>query len=70
MIREAQLAGDADALRLLIKLFGASRVALGSDYPFPLGEAHAGQLVESMTLSTEDEAQLLSLTGREFLGLS
>jgi len=64
------LVHDADALRLLIKLFGAQRVALGSDYPFPLGEAHAGQLIESMKLSVEDEAQLLSLTAREFLGLS
>ena len=24
---------------MLLKLFGAERVALGSDYPFPLGEA-------------------------------
>ena len=64
------LVHDPDALRLLIKIFGASRVALGSDYPFPLGEARAGQLIESMKLSAEDEAQLLSLTAREFLGLS
>jgi len=64
------LVHDADALRLLMKLFGAQRVALGSDYPFPLGEARAGQLIESMKLSAEDEAQLLSLTAREFLGLS
>src|SRR5947209_298213 len=54
------LVHDSDALRLLINLFGTSRVALGSDYPFPLGEAHPGQLIESMKLSTEDEAQLLS----------
>lgn len=64
------LVHDADALRLLIKLFGARRVALGSDYPFPLGESHAGRLIESMKLSAEDEAQLLSLTASEFLGLS
>jgi aminocarboxymuconate-semialdehyde decarboxylase len=64
------LVHDADALRLLVNLFGARRVALGSDYPFPLGEAHAGQLIESMKLSAANEAQLLSLTAREFLGLS
>jgi aminocarboxymuconate-semialdehyde decarboxylase len=64
------LVHDADALRLLINLLGPSRVALGSDYPFPLGEAHAGQLIESMKLSSADKAQLLSLTAREFLGLS
>ena len=64
------LVHDADALRLLISLFGAQRVALGSDYPFPLGESHAGELIESMQLSADDEAQLLALTAREFLGLS
>jgi aminocarboxymuconate-semialdehyde decarboxylase len=60
-----------DALRLLIKLFGAQRVALGSDYPFPLGESHPGHLIESMTdLADNNKAQLLFATAREFLGLS
>ena len=64
------LVHDPDALRLLIKLFGAQRVALGSDYPFPLGESHAGSLIESMNdLSDTDKAQLLSTTASEFLGL-
>jgi aminocarboxymuconate-semialdehyde decarboxylase len=64
------LVHDPDALRLLIKLFGAQRVALGSDYPFPLGEAHAGALIESMSdLSENEKAQLVSETAREFLGL-
>ena len=54
----------------LLKLFGAQRIAFGSDYPFPLGEAHPGQLIDSMEeLSPEDKAQLLSGTAREFLGL-
>src|SRR4051794_14777783 len=64
------LVHDADALALLIKLFGSERVALGSDYPFPLGEAHAGQLIESMKLSSNEKARLLSETARDFLGLS
>jgi aminocarboxymuconate-semialdehyde decarboxylase len=63
------LVHDADALNFLIKLFGAQRVALGSDYPFPLGEAEPGKLVESMKLSARDKAQLLSGTAREFLRL-
>jgi aminocarboxymuconate-semialdehyde decarboxylase len=64
------LVHDPDALRLLLKLFGAQRVALGSDYPFPLGEAHPGKLIESMKdVSTKEKAQLLSGTAREFLGL-
>jgi aminocarboxymuconate-semialdehyde decarboxylase len=65
------LVHDADALRLLLKLFGAQRVALGSDYPFPLGEAHPGELIESIEeLSSKEKAQLRSETAREFLGMS
>jgi aminocarboxymuconate-semialdehyde decarboxylase len=64
------LVHDADAVKLLIKVFGADRVALGSDYPFPLGEAKPGKLIETMTdLSAKQKAQLLSETAREFLGL-
>jgi aminocarboxymuconate-semialdehyde decarboxylase len=63
------LVHDADALQLLLKLFGAERVALGSDYPFPLGEAHPGKLIDSMKLSSKEKTQLLSGTAREFLGL-
>jgi aminocarboxymuconate-semialdehyde decarboxylase len=65
------LVHDADALRLLLKLFGAQRVALGSDYPFPLGEAHPGKLIESMKeLSSKEKTQVLAGTAREFLGMS
>jgi aminocarboxymuconate-semialdehyde decarboxylase len=65
------LVHDADALKLLLKLFGAQRVALGSDYPFPLGETHAGELIESMEeLSAQDKAQVLSGTSLEFLGIN
>ena len=64
------LVHDADALRMLLKLFGTQRVALGSDYPFPLGEPHPGQLIESMKeLSRKEKAHLLAGTAREFLGL-
>ena len=50
-------------------MFGASRIALGSDYPFPLGETNAGELIESMKdLSSADKQRLLCDTAREFLG--
>jgi aminocarboxymuconate-semialdehyde decarboxylase len=55
---------------LLLNLFGAERVALGSDYPFPLGEAHPGKLIESIKeLSSQEKMRLLSGTAREFLGM-
>jgi len=64
------LVHDGDALNILLKLFGEKRVALGSDYPFPLGEHHPGKLIESIAeLSDRTKAQLLGDTAREFLGL-
>src|SRR5437762_4073659 len=63
------LVHDTGALKILLKLFGSQRVALGSDYPFPLGEAKSGQLIESTDFSAEEKAQLLSGTAREFLSV-
>jgi aminocarboxymuconate-semialdehyde decarboxylase len=46
-------------------------VALGSDYPFPLGEARPGALIETLeSLSAEDRLLLLSGAAREFLNMS
>ena len=64
------LVHDAEALRYLIKLVGPERVAMGSDYPFPLGEAAPGRLIESLAeLSPATRGRLLSGTALEFLGL-
>lgn len=61
---------DAAALRYLVRLVGAERVALGSDYPFPLGEAEPGRLIESLSeLSPQQRQRLLAGTALEFLGL-
>jgi aminocarboxymuconate-semialdehyde decarboxylase len=65
------LVHDADALRYLIGLVGARRIALGTDYPFPLGEREPGRLIESMPeLAPTDRARLLRETAIEFLGLA
>jgi aminocarboxymuconate-semialdehyde decarboxylase len=65
------LVHDAGALKMLVDMLGAERVALGSDYPFPLGEAHAGELIESLAdLSADAREQLLYRTAQEFLGLT
>jgi aminocarboxymuconate-semialdehyde decarboxylase len=64
------LVHDADALRSLIRLVGAERIALGSDYPFPLGEHVPGTLIESMDdLPPATKNRLLAGTALEFLGL-
>jgi aminocarboxymuconate-semialdehyde decarboxylase len=62
------LVHDADALRTLIRLVGPERIALGSDFPFPLGETEPGRLIESMTdLSADARERMMSGTALEFL---
>jgi aminocarboxymuconate-semialdehyde decarboxylase len=62
------LVHDPVALRLLLEVIGEERIALGSDYPFPLGEACPGNLIESMGLGERTTARLLGGTAVEFLG--
>jgi aminocarboxymuconate-semialdehyde decarboxylase len=61
------LVHDERALRALIELMGAERIALGSDYPFPLGEEKPGSLIESIRLDEATRARLLAGAAREFL---
>jgi aminocarboxymuconate-semialdehyde decarboxylase len=64
------LVHDSAALRHLIDLMGPPRVALGSDYPFPLGEDRPGELIRTMPdLSEVDRAWLLHGAAAAFLGL-
>lgn len=64
------LVHDPAMLQYLIDLVGAHRIALGSDYPFPLGELVPGELIESMqTLDASVKEQLLYKTALEWLGL-
>jgi aminocarboxymuconate-semialdehyde decarboxylase len=53
------LVHDASKLDFLIKLVGADQVMLGTDYPFPLGEAEPGALIESMPYDDDIKAMLL-----------
>lgn len=63
------LVHDRDVLSHLIRLFGAERVALGSDYPFPLGEHRPGALIESLVdLPQGARDQLLFKTALDWLG--
>lgn len=62
------LVHDERALRFILDTFGADRIALGSDYPFPLGEARPGEMIRSLKLSKETEARLLRGTALEWLG--
>lgn len=62
------LVHDERTLRFILDVFGADRVCLGSDYPFPLGEAHPGALIQSLSLDDETREKLLWSTGLAWLG--
>ena len=53
----------------LVDTLGVDQVLLGSDYPYPLGEAAAGTLIRTSPYLTDDErAKLLAENAAAFLG--
>lgn len=56
-------------LRYMLELMGADCIALGTDYPFPLGEDRPGELIDSLGLDEATRARLLYGTALEWLGL-
>lgn len=64
------LTHDPFMLSYIIQLVGEHRVLLGSDYPFPLGEARPGAMVESMNnLSSSTKEKILRTNALEWLGM-
>lgn len=63
------LVHDPLMLEYLIKVMGSNSIALGSDYPFPLGEHEPGKLIESMNLDHKTKNRLMHGTALEWLGM-
>ena len=64
------LVHDPHALRHCLQVFGEDKVALGSDYPFPLGESRPGEMIESMTgLDSAVRQKILCENALKWLGL-
>ncbi len=64
------LVHSRNALRYLIAIMSEQRVAMGSDYPFPLGEQKAGAMIDSMyDLTDVVKRRLLAGTAIEWLNL-
>jgi aminocarboxymuconate-semialdehyde decarboxylase len=63
------LVHDPAMLEYMLGLFGSNRIALGSDYPFPLGEHHPGKMIEEMKLDTKTTSDLLADSALEWLAL-
>ena len=64
------LVHDPATLDYLIKLVGPDHVALGSDYPFPLGEAEPGKLIESMQYEDSVKEMLFNGAALNWLKLN
>jgi aminocarboxymuconate-semialdehyde decarboxylase len=63
------LVHDERILDYLVDLMGADRIALGSDYPFPLGEHIPGQLIDHMPYNQRTKALLMHGTALDWMGL-
>ncbi len=64
------LVHDQASLQMLHDSLGSDRICLGSDYPFPLGEHHPGDLVESMPWDKEVKSKILWNNAFDWLGLN
>ena len=63
------LVHDPKVLEYLVDLIGEDKVALGTDYPFPLGELEPGKVIESSTLNDKTKAKLLGKNALDWLGV-
>ena len=63
------LVHDYKVLEFLLEKLGANQIALGSDYPFPLGELYPGKMVEDMDISDSIKQRILAGTALEWLGI-
>ena len=65
------LVHDENALRFVSDFYGANRIAVGSDYPFPLGEFHPGKMIENSAKFTQNEKDfMLYKSALEWLNLN
>lgn len=63
------LVHDPMMMDYLVNLMGADQLALGTDYPFPLGELEPGKLIDSMPYDLKTKERLLHGTALEWLNM-
>src|SRR5690606_39741389 len=61
---------DPVMLEYVVKLQGARRVTLGSDYPFPLGDLEIGRFIEEMDLEAAVKEDIFHRAALEWLNIS
>ncbi|MDX1651576.1 MAG: amidohydrolase family protein [Brumimicrobium sp.] len=60
---------DIDLLKYILKLQGSTRVCLGSDYPFPLGDLEIGKFIEESDLPEQTKKDIFANATLEWLQL-
>lgn len=63
------LVHDETMLKYVIDLMGEDKIAMGSDYPFPLGEHKPGNLIRSAGFDKSVEEKLLGVNALNWLNL-
>ena len=64
------LVHDEAMLNYLISLVGSEKIALGTDYPFPLGELEPGKLIKESKLDIITQENLLHNSALNWLNLN
>jgi aminocarboxymuconate-semialdehyde decarboxylase len=64
------LVHDQMMLKYIVELMGAEKIALGSDYPFPLGETVPGTLISESDFDDKVKERLLHGTALEWLNMN
>jgi aminocarboxymuconate-semialdehyde decarboxylase len=57
-------------LRYVLELQGSKRVALGTDYPFPLGDLQIGKFIEDMDISGKIKEDIFCNSTLEWLAIN
>jgi aminocarboxymuconate-semialdehyde decarboxylase len=63
------LVHDDKMLEYIVELVGEDKVALGTDYPFPLGELEPGKLIHGMPYPNNVKEKLLSKNALDWLNM-
>jgi len=63
------LTHNVNALEYLVNTIGFNKIALGTDYPFPLGETKPGELISRLKITDKQKQRMYAGTALEWLGL-
>lgn len=63
------LVHDPKMLDVVVDMFGVEKIAMGTDYPFPLGELEPGKLIRESKYNDTEKEMMLSGSALEWLGM-